>query len=197
MLRLAKAVFSSALVWLSFGNLCAFASSARTLDLPEIAKQADVIADVTVQNLTSYWSSPGGVRSIHTRVDFSINKVIKGSAASTISLEFLGGEVGDRGTKVPGVPQFSKGERFVIFSHAPGLPFVSPILGLDQGSLRVIHDDESNVDRVFRHWGQPVSEQEDFKSRIAVNQATTNRSYLRSANTVDHFAERVTRLLNP
>jgi hypothetical protein len=195
MLRLVKAVFSSVLVWMSFGNLCAFASSARTLDLPEIAHQAEVIADVTVQKLTSYWSTPGGVRSIHTRVDFSVNRVIKGSVASTISLEFLGGEVQNRGLKVPGVPQFSVGERFIIFSHAPGLPFVSPIVGLDQGSLRVVHDSESNVDRVFRHWGQPVSEQEDFKSRVPVSPAT-DRNYLRSANTVDHFAERVTRLLN-
>lgn len=159
-------------------------------------QQAEIIADVTVQNVSSYWVSPAGQKSIRTRVNFTVNRMIKGNQAPTFSLEFLGGEVGDRALKVNGVPKFTPGERCVIFSYGPDKPMVCPILGLDQGVLRVVHDDQSNVDRVFRAWGQPVSVKEDFMSRIPVTNGTATRAYLRSAETIEEFGQRVRQSLN-
>ncbi len=171
-------------------------ATVRTLDLPQIAQQADVIVDATVQSVNSYWVAPVGVKSIRTRVNFTVNATIKGPAAQTLSLEFLGGEVGDRGLKVPGVPQFAVGERYILFSYSPEKSMVSPVLGMQQGALRVIHDNESQVDRVYRYWGQPVSAQVDFKSHLPATADTTTRSYLRSADTVDQFAGRLRQALN-
>ena len=93
------------------GTTHAFCSTALALDLPEISKRADIIADVTVQSTNSYWTSPAGAKAIHTLVNFSVNQSLKGQPSSTLSLEFLGGHVGDRALKVPGIPQFSAGER--------------------------------------------------------------------------------------
>src|ERR1700737_1027812 len=119
-------------VFILFGFLAgagpAFCSTSRTLDLPEITLQADIIADVTVQNLSSYWSSPGGAKSIKTRVNFSVTRVLKGNPTSTLSLEFLGGKVADRGLKVPGLPQFAVGERYILFSYAPEKAVISPVV---------------------------------------------------------------------
>jgi len=192
----AWSLFVSLTIWMLSGTTPGFCSTALTLDLPEISQKAEIIADVTVQNLSSYWVSPAGVKSIRTRVNFTVNRMIKGTPSPTLSLEFLGGQVGDRGLKVPGVPQFAPGERYMIFSYAPDRAMVCPILGLDQGILRIVHDNESNVDRVFRHWGQPASEKQDFKSRIPAAQGITTREYLRSADTVDRFVERVRQSLN-
>ena len=194
--QFARSFFVSLTIWTLFSNTPAFCSTTLTLDLPEISQKAEIIADVTVQNLTSYWASPVGVKSIRTRVNFTVNQMVKGTPSPTLSLEFLGGQVGDRGLKVPGVPRFAPGERYLIFSYAPDKAMVCPILGFDQGALRIVHDDESNVNRVFRHWGQPVSEQQDFKSRMPATQGITTREYLRSADTVDRFVERVRQSLN-
>jgi hypothetical protein len=172
------------------------AATVRTLDLPEMAQKAEVIADVTVQNTTSYWVAPAGTKAIRTRVNFVVNDMVKGPVQKTLSLEFLGGEAGGRGLKVPGVPQFSPGERFVIFSFSPDKTLVSPVIGMDQGALRVVHDDVSNVDRVFRYWGQPVSAQTSFKSHEPVVGGFTTRDYLRTADTVDVFVRRVRQALN-
>jgi hypothetical protein len=191
--RIPSALFIliATLCGLFWSNTSALCSSARPLDLPSLTSEAEVIADVTVQNTVSYWSAPAGVKSIHTRVNFTVNKIVKGTPPPTLSLEFLGGEVGNKVLKVPGVPQFVVGERYLIFSSGPDKAMVSPILGLDQGAMRIVHDDKNNVDRVYRHWGQPVSAQENFKLRMPVVKGAGTQTYLRSADTVDRFIERI------
>jgi len=166
-----------------------------TQDLKAIVQQADIIADVTVTNSNPYWVSPGGPRAIHTRVTFQVNRTIKGPASSTLVLSFLGGEVNGVGLKITGMPQFSVGERYILFSYSPDKNMVSPVLGFDQGALRVIHDTESNVDRVYRYWGEPVSESHSFTNRVQVTSATATREYLRTADTLDQFVARLATMI--
>jgi len=170
-------------------------TSIITQDLPAIAQKADIIADVTVVKSTPYWLAPAGSRVIHTRVIFQVNRAIKGTSPSTLTLSFLGGEINGVGLKVPGMPQFSPGERYILFSYTADKNMVSPVLGFDQGALRVIRDNESNVDRVYRYWGEPVSQTHSFTSRVPVTLETTTREYLRSADTVDQFVSRLTQLI--
>jgi len=172
------------------------AATARTLTLAELCKSAEIIAEVTVQDVQSYWAAPGGAKAIRTRVTFGVDQAVKGSPGQSFALDFLGGTVAGRALQVPGVPRFSPGERYVIFCAAPGKALVCPVLGLDQGAMRVVHDDQSNVDRVFRNWGQPVSASENFESRVPAVPGVTTRDYLRSADTVDRFLERVRQATN-
>ncbi|MBV9999031.1 MAG: hypothetical protein JO015_07950 [Verrucomicrobia bacterium] len=169
----------------------AMASLARTMSLEQICKSAEIIADVTVQNVQSYWATPAGTKAIRTRVSFLVLKSIKGNPGGSLTLDFLGGEIDGRGLKVPDVPQFSPGERYILFCAGPGKALVCPVLGLTQGAMRVVHDNESNVDRVYRHWGQPVNGTEKFETRVPAMTGVTTRDYLRSADTVDQFLERV------
>src|SRR5690242_17355171 len=115
----------------------AHASTARTLSLAEMSQSAEVVADVTVQSLQSYWAAPGGVKAIRTRVAFVVNQIIKGNPGKSLSLEFLGGQVGSQVLKVPGLPRFSPGERYILFFAGPDKALVCPVLGLDQGAMRV------------------------------------------------------------
>ena len=181
----------------SFGlGWSAYASTARTLSLVEMSKSAEIIADVTVLNAQSYWAAPAGVKAIRTKITFAVNRVIKGNPGQTLALEFLGGSVGGRALKVPGLPQFAGGERYILFSAGPGSALVCPVLGLDQGALRVVHDNESGTDRVFRNWGQPVNANEKFETKVPAVTGTTTREYLRSADTVDEFLDRVRQAAN-
>jgi hypothetical protein len=169
----------------------AHGSSAIPLSLRQITQSAAIIADATVQSINSYWATPSGAQTLRTKVTFTVNQALKGNPGSTFTLEFLGGTVGEQSLTVEGVPQFQPGERYIIFSESPDKAVVCPILGVDQGALRVIHDLESNVDRVFRHWGQPVNAQENFASRSPAVAGVTTRDYLRMAETVQQFLARV------
>jgi hypothetical protein len=173
-----------------------WASSVNPLDLPDLVRKADVIADATVTNLQSYtmWSPEG--RTIHTRVSLSLNgSPIKGAVPSSITLDMLGGTMDGRRLVVEGVPQLQVGQRLIIFAHAPSEFYVSPFIGLDQGALRVAHDQLTNTDKVLRWWGQPVKETEPMTTR-KTDRAIKAEEALTSAETVDHFLGRVKQLLN-
>lgn len=169
----------------------AHASSAIPLSLRQITHSAAIIADATVQSINSYWATPSGAQTLRTKVTFNVNQALKGNPGATFTLEFLGGTVGEQSLTVEGVPQFQPGERYIIFAESPDKAVVCPILGLDQGALHVVHDRESNIDRVFRHWGQPVNAQENFAGRSPVVAGVTTRDYLRMADTVQQFLARV------
>jgi hypothetical protein len=57
--------------------------------MSEISQKAEIIADVTAQNLSTFWVSPVGVKSIRTRVSLAVNWMINGAPSPTLSLEFL------------------------------------------------------------------------------------------------------------
>jgi hypothetical protein len=173
------------------------ATTVRQLDLPELAQQAEVIADVTVTGIQSYWASPAGGKAIHTRVTFSLNSApLKGQVASPFTLDFLGGTVGNHRMEVSGMPKFQVGDRLILFSYGPDKSFVSPVIGFDQGALRVIRDEQNNVDRVYRWWGQPVNESQPFNSRGPLSAGTKATQQLGAANSVEEFLQRVSSLVH-
>lgn len=169
----------------------AHASSALLLSLRQITQSAALVADATVQSVTPYWATPSGAQTLRTKVTFTVNQALKGDPGPAFTLVFLGGTVGEQSLTVEGVPQFQPGERYILFAESPDKAVVCPILGLDQGALRVIHDQASNVDRVFRNWGQPVNAQENFAGRSPVVAGVTTSNYLRTADTVQQFLARV------
>jgi hypothetical protein len=170
----------------------------KRLDLPDLVQQAEIIADVTVTNVQPYWASPAGAKVIHTRVVFQLNRAaLKGQVSSPFYLDFLGGTVGNRATKVSGMPEPHLGDRLIIFSYAPGKVFASPIVGFDQGALRVVRGGEDNIDRVYRWWGQPVNESQPFTTRLPVSTLTATPDLIRSANSADDFLQRVSTMIHP
>jgi hypothetical protein len=167
------------------------ATTVNALDLPDLANKADVIADVTVTNTEPYLYYSQDGRTVHTRVTFKVNgQPIKGNVSSPLVLDFLGGSVGYQKMTVSGVPQLQIGQRLIIFSHAPNDFYVSPFIGLDQGALRVVHDEATQSDRVLRWWGQPVNENEPMKSRQIMPQRSEAEA-AQSAEPVEQFLNRV------
>ncbi len=171
--------------------ISAQATTINPLDLPDLVNKAEVIADVTVTNLQPYVYYAQDGRSVHTRVTFKVNGTpIKGNVSSPLLLDFLGGSVGYLKMAVSGVPQLQVGQRLIIFSHAPNDFYVSPFIGLDQGALRVVHDEATQSDRVLRWWGQPVNENEPMTSRQPAGPRSEAEA-TQSAEPVEHFLNRV------
>lgn len=111
----------------------AVAATGRLLTLPELAQGADAVAVVHVRLVESF-EHDGRVL---TRTTLGVEDVWKGHLGQTVEVVQLGGRVGNKVTRVAGIPGFSVGERAVVFLESPnGAPhFV--IHGLEQGKLPV------------------------------------------------------------
>jgi hypothetical protein len=179
---------------LSWVATMAFGTVVEPLELDDMIRQSDFIADVTVLKSESFRADPIVPAKIKTRVYFKVNQTLKGSVTGTFHLDFPGGTVGQITRTVMGMPTFQTAQRLIVFGRTDPNAF-SPLIGMAQGALQIIHDDATNVDRVYRWWGQPVNESESFAEKKATS-AQASPDYLRSAESVQAFTQRLSQRIN-
>lgn len=108
-----------------------------------------------VMNVRADWEVTPQGRAIVTVVTFRVEDVWKGNLGAVTQLQFMGGEIGDIGMKVHGMPSFRMGQRDVLFvSREPRK--ISPLVGLMYGRMRVERDIATRVDRVRTHDGRAL-----------------------------------------
>jgi hypothetical protein len=108
-----------------------------------------------VMNLRADWESTPNGRVIVTFVTFRVEDVWKGGLGAVTQLSFLGGEIGDLGMTVHGMPTFRMGQRDVLFVGAEPRR-ISPLVGLMYGRMRIERDAVSGIDRVRTYDGQAL-----------------------------------------
>jgi hypothetical protein len=111
----------------------AAASLVEAIDLAAMTAQADRIVVAQVLSAESEWDSSH--QTIHTRFQIKVEEVWKGSAAERVVIVQPGGSVGDVEMRVHGMPEFSIGEKAVLFLAGKS---ASRVVGMSQGkrSLR-------------------------------------------------------------
>jgi hypothetical protein len=111
----------------------AAASMIQVMNLAEMTDQADRIVVAHVLSTKSAWDAQH--RSIHTTIELKVDEVWKGAAAEHEIVVQPGGTVGDVEMRVHGMPQFTAGERTLLFLAGQSAPRV---VGMSQGkrSLR-------------------------------------------------------------
>ena len=148
-----RCIFAAlAAMWLSAG---VHATTVVAPTFETLVAQADAIVESEVVDTTSRIAPQRDGTPIVTDVYFRVEKVLKGAPASTLILQFLGGEVGDLGFRVEGVPSFSKGDRDVLFAITAA-PQVSPIVGMMHGRVRITADAATRQDIVRVFDGTPL-----------------------------------------
>jgi hypothetical protein len=128
-----------------------------------LVAEADAIVESEVVDTTSRVVPQRDGAPIVTDVYFRVQRVLKGAPASTLILHFLGGQVGDVGFRVEGVPSFSKGDRDVLFAMTAA-PQVSPIVGMMHGRVRITADVTRRQDIVRAFDGTPLRDLRVFGS---------------------------------
>lgn len=119
------------------GGLSFFASAATVLPLniQSLHQQAEVVfLAEAVANRVEQEVSTGLVVTYTT---FNVVESLKGNVEDTHTIKQIGGQLaGDQtGLKVPGVPSFRRGERYVVFlPKVSKIGFSSPV-GLSQGQF--------------------------------------------------------------
>ena len=148
------------------------ARAAATTYLPvtfdDLVRRADVIFVGEVTDVRPFVMQSGADTVVMTRVAFSVVDPLFGTSSLVEVFDFLGGQVGDAGMRVAGMPQFTVGDRHVVFARRE--PSINPIVGFTQGLLRVTRD-AAGVDRVQTLDRRPLERVENIGRAAAVTVA--------------------------
>jgi len=125
----------------------------------EMTDRAEMIFVGTVVSSRAEWRFVGSStnRVIFTLVEFDTQEVLKGSTNKTVTLQFLGGTVGDATMEVAGVPQFKPGDRVILFVERNGVQFC-PLVGVFHGKFGIRKSDRHGRDIVVMHDGKPLQD---------------------------------------
>ncbi len=145
---------------------CALAISAPALrattvvppSFSELVEKAEAIYRGKVTAIESrYVDRPDGSRVIKTFVTVAIDKVLKGAAQSAVTLEFLGGRVGEDSLLVTGMPKFTVGAEDFFFVQQNGRQFC-PLVAVMHGRYRVLRDATEGRDYIARDNRAPLTD---------------------------------------
>lgn len=123
----------------------------------ESARVADSAVVATVLS-TEVVAHPESVFGVHTHVRLAIEDDLFGNLGGLEEMEIThpGGFYDGMYLEIPAHPEFSAGQRYVLFLWDESRPWFNPVVGFNQGAFRVIKDAEG-VDRVFNsHGAYPI-----------------------------------------
>jgi len=116
------------------------ATTVERLNLDSLVRKSNRIVIGKVRNSRTHWSANG--KLILTSYIIDIQETLKGTAASTMELTTIGGQIGDLTLHVAGMPVFTKDENAVVFVENTGT--YSTVVGLAQGKFAVSNGEVSN-----------------------------------------------------
>lgn len=151
--------FPSLLLALALLIPAARATSVVPPRFAELVAEADAIYRGRVTDIQArrVERADGNGSVIKTFVTFSIERTLKGVAQKEVTLQFLGGTIGDERLEVSGMPTFQLGAREIVFVQKNGTQFC-PLVAMMHGRYRVLRDAATASDRVARDNGAPLTD---------------------------------------
>ena len=146
------------------GQIAASATTYEAVTFNELVTRADVIFVGEVIDVRPFpLETPDG-SIIKTRVIFRVSDPIWGTTNILEVFDFFGGEFGGIGMVIAGMPEFTVGDRRVVFASRERS--INPIVGFTQGLLQ-IRPDARGVDRVFTLGGLPLGGPESIGAGVS------------------------------
>jgi hypothetical protein len=175
-----------------FAALTAHATSVTPPTFSQLVSEADAIARATVSSVESHWVDGPQGRVIKTFVTFSVDKVLKGSPANPLTLEFLGGTVGTDVLHVAGMPEFTVGQHEIVFVQGNGLQFC-PLVRFGHGRYHVRTDANSRRAYVTRNDESPLTATSDVQLPAEAHESNSSATVSSaSALTPEQFETAIT-----
>lgn len=116
----------------------AYASTLVYLETEDLVKRSEAIIRGKVRDIESRYNEER--TKIFTYTIVEVSETIKGNVPPVITIETYGGRVGDINMKVPGMPEFTKGEEVLLFLKKS--ENLWHITGMIQGKFRIERDEE-------------------------------------------------------
>ncbi|MBS0631494.1 MAG: hypothetical protein JSS11_06245 [Verrucomicrobia bacterium] len=142
-------------------------------EFPKLVSGSDCIVRAVVKNVTSVKKSRGAGRSakIFTEVELTVTEVIAGNPPANLTLELLGGKVGEQELTVEGMPQFHVGDEDILFVSGNGKN-ISPLYGMMHGRYPILKD-ATGRRYVARSDGEPLRTTAQISTPMAEGTADT------------------------
>lgn len=138
-------------VVLGLGATSALATVVARRSVPEMVAAADRILEGRVESAVAF-EAPIGI--VATRVTLTVERGFRNAKeGDTWAFDIPGGEVGDRGLLIPGMPSFEVGEGVLLFLTADTEAGIRLPVGLGQGKYRVVRDPATGEKRLTRSIG--------------------------------------------
>jgi hypothetical protein len=148
--------FSRLLALVLLAPCAGFATTVIPPTFDDLVDRAQLIFQGTVTEVRSQWVGEGAERHIASYVTFNVDDKIKGNAGNKMTLELMGGTVGDETMEVTDAPKFKVGDRDILFVENNGTQFI-PLVGIMHGRFHLKKDDHGR-EVVVKHNGAPLSD---------------------------------------
>ncbi len=151
--------------------------TATTVEAPsfdELVAGAEIVFEGRVSEFESRWVGQNETRRIKTFYSFQVDEILKGEVSSPYVLEVLGGTVGETTLKVEGAPEFSIGDRVILFVTDNGTQFV-PLVGIMHGHYKLSRDPATQREAVVRHDGSELQDVGEIGKPAAATKLARSR----------------------
>ncbi len=157
----------------------------------ELVRESELIVRARVTAVKSVWRQSGARPVIATEVTFAIERTLRGTVGETLTLEFLGGVIGDKELRLAGWPRFEVGDRGVFFVE-DRMGRACPLMRLGHGRYRIGAETGSTTERVLRDDRSPLRSVQEITAPLAeTNRPRRSASSLADALTLPEFEARI------
>lgn len=123
------------------------------------AAEAVVVGEVT--DVKSSWNE--AQTTIYTVVVFKVDQCLAGTCADAFLIKQRGGTVGEMTLHIPGMPQFAKGQKALVFLEPDpeGVPGFYYVVGMCQGIFDIETDGQTGKQAALQQGGAALAEVDD------------------------------------
>ncbi len=126
-------------------TLPARAAQVVQMDLQALSKNAEVIAVGRCTGTSAGWNAEH--THIYTTINIQVSQYLKGFLGPQIQFRQLGGKVGGKHLRVPGMPSFAAGEQVIVFL-ARDRAGKYQVLTAQQGKFSVVANPATGISEV-------------------------------------------------
>lgn len=135
-------------------------------EFSQLVNGSDYIVHAVVKSVTAEKRARGNGVKIVTLVELDVIEVVAGTPPEKVTLELLGGKVGDEELRVVGMPQFAVGDEDILFVSKNGRA-VAPLYAMGHGRYAVEREAGSGRKFVKREDGTPLQDPAQVSQPLA------------------------------
>lgn len=141
------------LAW--WAPICVSATTVIPPEFSALVGNSDCIVRAVVKAVHAEKKSGARGPKIITHVEIEVLEAVAGSPPAALTLDFLGGRVGDEEMTVEGMPHFEVGDEDVLFVQGNGRS-ICPLYAMMYGRYPIVKDSSSGRKHVARVGGEAL-----------------------------------------
>jgi len=168
-------------------------------DFDQLVNESDYIIRAVVKSVDSEYRTNGNGRKIITKVALDVREVIAGVPPAEVTLEMLGGRVGDEQMVLEGAPRFKVGDEDILFVKGNGHTIV-PLVAMMHGRYPIMREASTGRKYMARENKIPLSNTAQVAEPITEKTAAVVQQPAKAATqalTPEEFTQRIKAAVNP